>query len=501
MCIASRFRRAVASLRVPWVLVWGVLIASPAVPVSAKTPGSLHCYRLVCHRVMTLTETYRLVSSTSTMITSYYDDPKFDRHNTSQLTSSGERFDASNPGRAASSIFPDGTELLLWNASNGRAAHVVINDFGPFLGSRTLDITKSLAERLDITRKGVVPLRVTVIASPSTNQSRYRRLRVYPRVAGYLGIYGASGLATLARELVANSRRAEAQAAVRITSIPLPQRKPMQRGTPAPRTALLTIPFSQIRIVTPPTLRPQPPTENATLLSPALLHAGETRPPDIVVMAAIDRPTIRSLGPQSPNALATMVVISLLGAAVLLIQRSGRASKISRLTRAAGTSPALKTNPSAASRERSAAVARCTPPAASFIGRDLQVSGELATYNDVVLAGRLDGDCICRRLTIKIGATLNGDIVAEEVMIAGSVTGKILAKIVGVDSHAAVSGEITYCDLIVERNRLFDVACHKISIDAWRNVQSSSSHSKTKSDGPTFVSQQTLRALLHEVRF
>jgi cytoskeletal protein CcmA (bactofilin family) len=452
---------------------------------------------------MTLTETYRLVGSTSTMITSYYDDPKFDRHNTSQLTSSGERFDASNPGRAASSVFPDGTELLLWNASNGRAAHVVINDFGPFLGSRTLDITKSLAERLDITRKGVVPLRVTVIASPSTNQSRYRRLRVYPRVAGYLGIYGASGLAILARELVANSRRAGAQSAVRITSIPLPQRKPMYRGAPSTRTALLTIPFSQIRIVAPLTLRPQPPMENATFLSPALLHAGETLPPEIVVMAAIDsdRPTIRRLlRPQSPYALVTVVVISLLGAAVILIQRSSRASKPSRLTRAVA-SPALKTKPSVASSARSAVVAPFTPPAASFIGRDLQVSGELVTYNDLVLAGRLDGDCVCRRLTIKIGATLNGDIVAEEVMIAGSVTGKILAKIVGVDSHAAISGEITYCDLIVERNRLFDVACHKISIDAWRKVQSSSSRSKTKSDSATLVSQQTLRGLLHEIHF
>jgi cytoskeletal protein CcmA (bactofilin family) len=482
-----------------------VLIASPVVPipVSAKTPGGLHCYRLVCHRVMTLTETYRLVGSTRTMITSYYDDPRFDRYNTGQLTSSGERFDAGNSGRAASSVFPDGTELLLWNASNGRAAHVVINDFGPFLGSRTLDITKSLAERLDITRKGVVDLRVTVIASPSTNQSRYRRLRVYPKVAGYLGIYGASALATLAGELVVNSRRGEAEPAVRVTNIPLPQRKPMQRGAPSIRTALLTIPFSQIRIADPPTLRPQPPMESATLLSPAPLHAGETLPTNVVVVVASDsdRSTMqRLLYSQSPDVLAAMVVISLLAATFLLIQRSSRASKPSRLTRAVA-SPALQTKPPAVSCEGPPAVAQFTPPGASFIGRDLQVSGELVTYNDLVLAGRMDGDCVCRRLTIKVGGMLNGDIVAEEVLIAGSVTGKILAKIVGVDSHAAVSGEIIYCDLIVERNRLFDVTCHKISMEAWRRVQSSTSESKSNLDGATLDSQQTLRGSLHEVRF
>ena len=189
------------------MLLWGVFVANPivAVPVCAKTPGGLHCYRLVCHRVMTLTETHRLVGSSRTMVTSFYDDPGFDRYNNGQLTSSGEKFDASDPGRAASSVFPDGTELLLWNASNGRAAHVRVNDFGPFLGNRTLDITKSLAEHLDITRKGVVALRVTVIASPSTIQSRYRRFRVYPKVAGYLGVYGEPGLITLAKDLMSDS--------------------------------------------------------------------------------------------------------------------------------------------------------------------------------------------------------------------------------------------------------------------------------------------------------
>ncbi len=210
MRIATRFRAPDCSWAL-WVLLWGVL-ANPivTVPVSAKTPGGLHCYRLVCHRVMTLTETHRLVGSTRTMVASYYDDPGFDRYNTGQLTSSGEKFDASDPGKAASTVFPDGTELLLWNASNGRAAHVRVNDFGPFLGNRTLDITKSLAERLDITRKGVVALRVTVIASPSTNQSRYRRFRVYPKVAGYLGVYGELGLITLANDLISDSRSADA---------------------------------------------------------------------------------------------------------------------------------------------------------------------------------------------------------------------------------------------------------------------------------------------------
>ena len=498
------------------MLLWGVFVANPivAVPVCAKTPGGLHCYRLVCHRVMTLTETHRLVGSSRTMVTSFYDDPGFDRYNNGQLTSSGEKFDASDPGRAASSVFPDGTELLLWNASNGRAAHVRVNDFGPFLGNRTLDITKSLAEHLDITRKGVVALRVTVIASPSTIQSRYRRFRVYPKVAGYLGVYGEPGLITLAKDLMSDSRSADAQrsSAVRVANIPLPQRKPLQRGAPSTPNRLRTLPLSQIRIAAPQILRLQPPMDSVTLLSPPLLRASETQPTEVVVafVSVSGRPAMqRLIHLQNRNALAALVVVSLLGATIIVLQRSIRASMPSHTRHK---------EPSAVAIEGTPAVAHLIPPIPSFIGRELQVSGDLVTYNDLVLEGRMDGDCVCRRLTIKVGGMLNGDVVAEEVLIAGSVTGKILAKIVGVDSRAAISGEINYCVLIVERNRLFDVTCHRMPIEAWQKsetlkppsgppiVQSLSSSSDSDTachDGRLAARgpQQTLRGSRHEVRF
>jgi cytoskeletal protein CcmA (bactofilin family) len=247
--------------------------------------------------------------------------------------------------------------------------------------------------------------------------------------------------------------------------------------------------------------------ESVTLLSPPHLSASETQPTEVVValVSVSDRPAMqRLLHLQNRNALAALVVVSLLGATIIVLQRSSRASMPSRTRHK---------EPSAVAIEGSPAVAHLIPQIPSFIGRELQVSGDLVTYNDLVLEGRMDGDCVCRRLTIKVGGMLNGDVVAEEVLIAGSVTGKILAKIVGVDSRAAISGEISYCDLIVERNRLFDVTCHRMSIEAWRKpedlkapsgppvVQSSSSSSdlntachdgRLAADGP----QQTLRGSL-----
>ena len=185
-------------------LLGALLVAAlPVLPGLAKTPGEVHCYRLICHRVKTIDETYRLVGTVLTLVTSYYDDPHVDRFNTGLLTSSGERFDANNPGRAASSIFPDGTQLLLWNPLNRRAAHVRINDFGPFHSNRTLDITRALAHYLDITRTGVIALRVTVIAAPRPGESTYRRLRKYAGARGYLGIYHEREMAQLAKTLSA----------------------------------------------------------------------------------------------------------------------------------------------------------------------------------------------------------------------------------------------------------------------------------------------------------
>ena len=109
--------------------------------LTAKAPGETHCYKDTCHRVYTLDETRRMIGQTTELVATHYDVPGVDKFNTGELTSSGERFDANNPGRTSASNFPDGTELLVWNPVTKRAAHVRVNDFGPFWGKRTLDVT------------------------------------------------------------------------------------------------------------------------------------------------------------------------------------------------------------------------------------------------------------------------------------------------------------------------------------------------------------------------
>jgi tetratricopeptide (TPR) repeat protein len=174
-------------------------------PALAKTPGEVHCYNGICHRVKTVTEMRALVGSESDALTSFYDTPERDRFNTGTITSSGEEFDADSDGHAASSLFPDGTELLVWNPKNRRAAHIRVNDFGPFYMLRTIDVTRGVAERLEFSKSGVAKLKIIVIWAPTMEEARYRRRRVYPAVEGFVGRVDPDQLLVLKQRLIATA--------------------------------------------------------------------------------------------------------------------------------------------------------------------------------------------------------------------------------------------------------------------------------------------------------
>lgn len=167
----------------------------------AKTPGRVYCYHGVCHRVHGVEEVSRLVGDIRQETASYYGTLKRARASL-RRTSSGETFNAASRHRVSSSIYPDGTELLLWNPRNGRTAHVRVNDLGPFHGRRTLDLTQGLADDLGFRVEGVTPLHVFVISPPDAQQARHDPKRVFPPTGGYLGTLDENGVRALADDLV-----------------------------------------------------------------------------------------------------------------------------------------------------------------------------------------------------------------------------------------------------------------------------------------------------------
>lgn len=70
---------------------------------------------------------------------------------------------------AASKTLPLGTTAKVVNSENGKSANVTIQDRGPFIDGRVIDVTPAVAAKLDMKKKGVVPVEVKPITVPQPN--------------------------------------------------------------------------------------------------------------------------------------------------------------------------------------------------------------------------------------------------------------------------------------------------------------------------------------------
>lgn len=64
---------------------------------------------------------------------------------------------------AAHRTLPFGSRIRVTNQDNGRSVEVVVNDRGPFVEGRILDLSRAAAERLGAVGKGVVPVRIVLL--------------------------------------------------------------------------------------------------------------------------------------------------------------------------------------------------------------------------------------------------------------------------------------------------------------------------------------------------
>src|SRR5512138_3541221 len=77
-------------------------------------------------------------------------------------TSSGEVFDT-NLRTAAHKTLPFGTIVRVVNLENGKSTTVKINDRGPFVEGRIIDLSRAAAEDLDMVARGVARVSVEVV--------------------------------------------------------------------------------------------------------------------------------------------------------------------------------------------------------------------------------------------------------------------------------------------------------------------------------------------------
>jgi rare lipoprotein A len=77
-------------------------------------------------------------------------------------TASGEIFDMTQL-TAAHRTLPLGTHLRVTNLENGRIVRVRVNDRGPYVTDRVLDLSHQAARVLDMVERGVVPVRFDIV--------------------------------------------------------------------------------------------------------------------------------------------------------------------------------------------------------------------------------------------------------------------------------------------------------------------------------------------------
>lgn len=77
-------------------------------------------------------------------------------------TASGEKFNQSAM-TAAHKTYPFGTVVRVTNLSNGRSVQVRINDRGPFVKNRIIDLSQGAAKKIDMIQAGTVPVRLDIL--------------------------------------------------------------------------------------------------------------------------------------------------------------------------------------------------------------------------------------------------------------------------------------------------------------------------------------------------
>ncbi|MBQ8014476.1 MAG: septal ring lytic transglycosylase RlpA family protein [Treponema sp.] len=93
----------------------------------------------------------------SNVIASYYGE-KFHGHK----TASGETFDM-HAMTCAHKTLSFGTLLRVTNLSNNKSVVVRVNDRGPFVKDREIDVSKAAAEKLDMLKTGTARVKIEII--------------------------------------------------------------------------------------------------------------------------------------------------------------------------------------------------------------------------------------------------------------------------------------------------------------------------------------------------
>lgn len=95
-------------------------------------------------------------------------------------------------------------------------------------------------------------------------------------------------------------------------------------------------------------------------------------------------------------------------------------------------------------------------PPASQLSADLHITGNLKTSGDIQIEGTVDGDIRAHLLTVGEGATVNGECMADDVVVNGRIVGTVRGLKVRLTSTARVEGDIIHKTIAIESGAHFE---------------------------------------------
>jgi cytoskeletal protein CcmA (bactofilin family) len=98
--------------------------------------------------------------------------------------------------------------------------------------------------------------------------------------------------------------------------------------------------------------------------------------------------------------------------------------------------------------------------AASMIGTNITVTGNIEASVDLMIEGQVNGDVRCNTLVLGESSTIKGNIFAERTRISGVVEGSIDTKDLAIEATGNVMGDVSYTRLKIATGGTVEGSMH-----------------------------------------
>ena len=95
-------------------------------------------------------------------------------------------------------------------------------------------------------------------------------------------------------------------------------------------------------------------------------------------------------------------------------------------------------------------------PPASTLSSDLVITGNVRTSGDIQIEGEVEGDIRAHLLTVGEGATVKGEVIADDVVVNGRIVGRVRGLKVRLTATARVEGDIIHKTIAIESGAHFE---------------------------------------------